>query len=206
MPIKDKAKLKAAQKRADAKRAGRTRNFATIVYPESAPADWKTILQETKVEAFISPLHDSDLNPDGTPKKPHYHVLIMFENVKTNEQASDFIEKIGGVGFEKLGSLRGYARYLCHLDNPEKHQYNPDAVQQLGGADYQGIISLVSDKYQAIREMIQYCTTNEILSYAELLNYAAENNETWFRCLCDNGTLVIKEFLKSLQWEKMMKR
>lgn len=206
MPYKDKEKAKESKRKYDAKRAGRTRNFATIVYPESAPADWKTILQDTKVEAFISPLHDSDLNPDGTQKKPHYHVLIMFENVKTNDQASDFIDKIGGVGLEKLGSLRGYARYLCHMDNPEKHQYSPDAVQQLGGADYQGIISLVSDRYQAIREMIQYCAVNEILSYAELLNYASENNETWFRCLCDNGTLVIKEFLKSLQWERMMKR
>lgn len=206
MPIKDKTKLKEAQKRADAKRAGRTRNFASIVYPESAPDNWIELLQETKVEALVSPLHDSDLNPDGTPKKPHHHVLVMFESVKTNAQAIEFFEQIGGVGLEVLGSLRGYARYLCHLDNPEKHQYSPDAVQQLGGADYQDIISLATDKYQAIREMIQYCSSNGIVSYAELLNHAAESNETWFRCLCDNGTLVMKEFLKSLQWERMMKR
>lgn len=47
----------------------RTRNYATVVYPESAPADWIRLLQEQCVPALISPLHDKDLNTDGTPKK-----------------------------------------------------------------------------------------------------------------------------------------
>ena len=47
MPIKDPEKKRAAQKRADEKRAGRTRNFATVVYPESAPADWMDRLTTT---------------------------------------------------------------------------------------------------------------------------------------------------------------
>ena len=27
------------------------------------------------------------------------------------------------------------------------------------------------------------------------------NNPGWFRVLCDNGSFVMKEFLKSLKWE-----
>lgn len=194
---------KEVQRRADAKRAGRTRNFATVVYPESAPQDWLEKLAEAKIEALVSPLHDKDKNPDGEPKKAHYHVILMFETVKTTEQVKEIIEKIGGVGVEKINSLRGYARYLIHADNPEKAQYNKADIKQFGGADYESICSLASDKYAAIREMIQYCTTNEIISYADLLRYAAEQNENWFRCLCDNGTVVMKEFLKSLAWEQM---
>ena len=38
--------------------ASRFRNFATIVYPESAPEGWLDILDEECVEAFVSPLHD----------------------------------------------------------------------------------------------------------------------------------------------------
>ena len=53
---------------------GRTRNFATVIYPESAPSDWKEILNQEFIPAFISPLHDRDTNPTGEPKKPHYHV------------------------------------------------------------------------------------------------------------------------------------
>lgn len=35
----------------------RTRNFATVVYPESAPDNWKGILEEQCIPAFISPLN-----------------------------------------------------------------------------------------------------------------------------------------------------
>ena len=105
---------------------GRTRNFATIVYPESAPENWKTILEEAMVPAFISPLHDKDINPDGEIKKAHFHVILAFDTVKTLEQAQDIISKIGGVGCQPVVSLRGNARYLCHLDNPEKYQHHKD--------------------------------------------------------------------------------
>lgn len=52
----------------------RTRNWATVVYPESAPDDWIMKLQEQCVPALISLLHDKDINADGTRKKEHYHV------------------------------------------------------------------------------------------------------------------------------------
>lgn len=48
---------------------GRTRNFGTVVYPESAPENWQTILSELCIPCFISPLHDKDINPDGETKK-----------------------------------------------------------------------------------------------------------------------------------------
>jgi len=63
--------------------AGRTRNFATVVYPESAPENWFSLLGELKVPCFVSPLHDKDLNPNGEVKKSHYHVLFAFDGVKT---------------------------------------------------------------------------------------------------------------------------
>lgn len=203
MPYIDKKKEQKSKQKYDVKRAGRTRNFATIVYPESAPEDWLEKLADLKIEALVSPLHDQDKNLDGEPKKAHYHVILMFDNVKTIDQAQEIIEQIGGVGVEKISSLRGYARYLIHADNPEKAQYEKTDIKQFGGADYEGICLLASDKYAAIREMIQYCTINEIFSYADLLRYSSENNENWFRCLCDNGTVVMKEFLKSLAWEQM---
>lgn len=130
MPIKDPEKKRAAQKRADEKRAGRTRNFATVVYPESAPADWMDRLNDYHVAALVSPLHDRDTNPSGEPKKPHYHVMLIFEGPKEFEtQVKPIFDDIGGVGREMVNSARGYARYLCHLDNPEKAQYDPAEVR-----------------------------------------------------------------------------
>ena len=183
----------------------RTRNYATVVYPESAPENWRETLSGFMVPAFISPLHDKDMNPQNEPKKPHYHVLIMFDSVKTAEQAKEVFSAIGGVGCERVQSLRGYARYLCHLDNPEKAQYNTADVAALCGADYAGTINLVTDKYAAIRDMARYCKENGIYNYADLFDIAAETNDTWFRILCDSGTVVIKEYLKSLSWGYLKK-
>lgn len=177
--------------------SGRTRNYATVVYPESAPPDWLAIAGELKIPCFISPLHDNDLNPTGEPKKPHHHVMVMFEGVKTKEQVAEVFDQIGGVGCEAVQSVRGYARYLCHLDNPEKAQYSVDDVRCFGGADYTDIIGLSIDKYKAVGEMLDYLDLHTDMTYYELLMYARQERFDWFRVLCDSGTYVIKECIKS---------
>lgn len=179
---------------------GRTRNFATVVYPESAPENWQEILSQQFVPSFISPLHDQDKNPTGEDKKPHYHVMLLFDGVKYPEQAQEVFNKIGGVGCEVVQSQRGYSRYLCHLDNPEKAQYKTEDVRALCGADYFTAIDLVTNKYKAVGEMMDYCIENNVYSYSDLLVYCKNEHFDWFRILCDNGTVVIKEFLKSHHW------
>lgn len=193
--MKDKSSNKATR---------RTRNYATVVYTDSAPEDWQEILSSKMIPAFISPLHDKDINPYGEPKKPHYHVILMFDSLKTKEQAIEIFNLIGGVGCEAINSIRGYARYLCHLDNPEKAQYDQEMVRSMCGADYPSVIGLVIDKYKAIKEMIMFCKTNCIYSYSDLLEYCMEEKFEWFRILCDNGTYVMKEYLKSKSWTDEM--
>lgn len=178
----------------------RTRNYACVVYPDSAPDNWQEILSDQFIPSFISPLHNQDINPTGEVKKEHYHVMLMFDSVKTSEQAKVIFDLIGGVGCEIVNSTRGYARYLCHLDNPEKAQYSIEDVRCLSGADYANVISLVTDKYKAIGEMIDFCQANNIFSYAALLEYCRMERFDWFRVLCDSGTVVIKEYLKSRSW------
>ena len=175
----------------------RTRNFATVVYPESAPENWLEILAEAKIPALVSPLHDRDVNPTGEVKKAHYHVLILFEGVKTSEQAKEVFDTIGGVGLEIVQSIRGYARYLCHLDNPDKYQYEQADVRQFGGADFVSIIGLSTDRYKAIAEMIDYCHEFDIIEFSDLLEYARLERFEWFRILCDNGAFVMREHIKS---------
>jgi hypothetical protein len=38
-------------------------------------------------------------------------------------------------------------------------------------------------------------------SYAFLLRYARANRPEWFRCLCDNGTYVMKEYCKTAAFD-----
>lgn len=179
----------------------RTRNYACIVYPESAPENWQQICSAGKVPVFISPLHDKDKTDDGKPKKNHHHVMVMYEGVKSPEQVKSFFESFGGVGCERVESIRGYARYLCHLDNNDKAQYSIEDVVSFGGADYRHIIGLPKDKYSAIREMMKFCNDNGNYNFADLLEYASLEREDWFTVLCDCGTYVMKEWCKSKNWK-----
>lgn len=179
---------------------GRTRNFATVVYADSAPEKWQDILSDLRVPAFISPYHDQDKNPTGEPKKPHWHVMVMFETMKTIDQANEIFKKIGGVGCEVINSVRGYSRYLTHADNPEKHQYSQDDVKALCGADYASTIGLATDKYKALGEMQDFCEHNNVISFYLLSKYARVHRSDWYRILCDCGAVYMREYLKSKQW------
>jgi plasmid replication protein len=203
MPTKDSEKLKAARARADAKRVGRTRNFATVVYPDSAPADWKEKLDQLHVAAFISPLHDKDVNPNGELKKAHYHVLVMFEGPKDYDtQVKPIFDEIGAVGREIVNSARGYARYLCHLDNPEKATYSPSEVLCMGGADYYGVVTLPTDDLKVITEIKRFCRENEIYSLAEIIDIAESLHPEWYSTIVMSRCYVIDKYIKSLEWER----
>jgi hypothetical protein len=178
----------------------RTRNYATVVYMDSAPSNWLDILSDLHVPAFVSPYHNKDKNPDGEYKKPHYHVMFMYDNKKSIEQAKENFEKIGGVGCQIVNSPRGYARYLCHLDNPEKHQYSTEEVKSFGGADYMDTISLITDKYKIIGDMQDFCDRYDVTSFYLLCNYARKNRSDWYRVLCDSSALFMKEYLRSKKW------
>lgn len=185
--------------------SSRTRNYATVVYPESATPNWIEKLNECLVPAFISPLHDQDVNPTGEPKKAHYHVMIMFEGPKTKEQANEIFEQINGVGCVTVNSLRSMARYLCHLDNPDKHQYSKEEVKSLCGADYYESIGLATDKYAALAEMMDFCDKYDVVSFYTLSKYARFHRNDWYRILTDCGSVFMKEYLKSKLWSKEQK-
>lgn len=177
----------------------RTRNWVFVLYPESAPDGWMDYLGSLHIQILVSPLH-TDLNPDESEKKPHHHVMLMFDGVKTYEQVCEITDALNCPHPQRVNSMRGQARYLCHLDNPEKKQYDPSDVVSFCGVDYREICALASDKYVAIGEMMDFVTENNIVSYADLLLYARRCNEGWFRVLCDSSSLVMIQFIQSYTW------
>lgn len=206
MPYKDPEKRKEAQRKSEQARKGkRGEIWAIIVYPDSAPENWKEILAETLLPICISPLHDKDVDPDGQLKKPHYHVAIHFENTVSENVVSLIAQSLNAPFPKKQATWRGICRYLCHLDNPEKARYSEKDVVCLGGADYYSIIASSADKYETIAEILEWLdnpSNREIhlWSYSRLLKWCKDNNEKWFRGLCDNCSWVVSEYLKSEAW------
>ena len=183
-------------------REKRYRNFVAIGYPESLVPDWLDKLSDTHIPFVISPLHDKDINPNKETKKEHYHIMMLYDAPHTYQQAQEVFSMIGATKCEIVNSTRGQARYLCHLDNQEKYQYSISDVKCLNGVDYQSLIELPSDNWQAVREMIQFINENDIIAYSDLLEYCSIHNESWFRCLLEKNTMVIVEYIKSRTWKK----
>lgn len=115
--------------------SGRTRNWLFIVYPESAPEDWRSILDSFHVPWIESPLHDADVNADATEKKAHWHIMLLFDSVKSYQQILPFSRAVNGSFPIKCRSLRGSVRYFYHADNPEKAQYSKTDIKAHCGAE-----------------------------------------------------------------------
>lgn len=52
-----------AKKKSSLPADGRTRNWCAVVYPDSAPENWRDILDGQHICWVESPLHDQDVNP-----------------------------------------------------------------------------------------------------------------------------------------------
>lgn len=183
----------------------RTRNWTIIVYPDSAPENWRDIIDEEHIEWVESPLHDKDINPDGTVKKPHYHVLLLFGGVKSYEQVLDFIQPLKCPIPKRVHNARALVRYMAHMDNPDKEQYDISKIIAHGGVDiYELLKSNSSERYTIIREMITFIKEYNIDEFQDLVDYAIVNHyEDWFPIIADSNTLLLNQYIKSVRYRKI---
>lgn len=180
---------------------GRTRNWTIVLYPESAPENWRDILSDLHIEAVISPLHDKDINATGEIKKPHYHVLFLFSGPKSYEQLLDIISPFNCPIPERCHNTKAMVRYMAHLDNPDKAQYSVSDITSYGGVDVAELLRpSSSERYTMIKDMIEFVKKNNVREFQDLIDYAMFNEfETWFPLLCDNSSFMINQYIKSVR-------
>lgn len=199
---------KAAERRYEAKnkakRQARKDYWLFEFYPESAPENWKEIISSWLIDCLVSPLHEFDVNENGTRKKPHYHAILFFDSLKTFEQVHEIIEPLNGpIPIAPRGTKRNCTRYLCHLNNPEKFQYDESEVLEFQNADYETLKQRDADKYGYISEMMDFVDGQGCYSFAALMRYARDNRTEWFRALCDNSAYVMKEYCKTAAYDHL---
>lgn len=177
------------------------RNWAFVLYPESAPADWREQLAKSGVQCAVSPLHDKDLNPTGEPKKPHYHVILVYGNPTTYNNVKSFtVGQLGQTIPQPLEQVRGYYRYLTHEDNPEKAQYSKSDIQTINGFAIQDFVELTrSETSKITREIVQLIRDNNITEYSVLMNILMDAGDgmTEHYEVARTNTLFFKSYLTS---------
>lgn len=178
---------------ADSKK--RSMVFATIAYPESFTFMFiKNNLESLNIPYVISPLHNRDVTETGELKKPHYHVMLFFDSLKSLNQVKDIIDD-RFVGLEIVNSTRSYVRYLCHLDDVDKVKYNKNDIISKG-LNLDKYFLEEYDKYDAFESVMDYVISTGTTNFADLLIYAKSNNKAMFRAVLDNS-FTLREFLRS---------
>lgn len=193
---------KAPEKKPGKSKDIKSRGWACIVYPDSAPEDWISRLEDGHVQVLISPLHDQDVRGDGSPKKPHWHVLAMWDGPVTAAVAAQLFERMQVTAPpERVASLRGYARYLVHMDDHDKHRYDADDVIALSGASWMGVALDDAEQTNSALDQIEaWIDESGCVSYAALCRYARAERPDWTSVIRTH-TIHLTALLRSLEWE-----
>lgn len=156
----------------------RIRAFTFILYPDPGVVArfWDRVTQKSLM-GCISPLHDKDYWPDGTPKSAHYHVILYFPGKTTIEKVRQFVKTLGGKMVMPVLNITGLVRYFAHMDIDPKRRpcdvgkvhYSPDDIVSFGGFDHETHIKATKTQMtRALAELREIVRTDGITAYCDL--------------------------------------
>ena len=176
MPYADPEKRREVKRKYEQeKRKQRRTNWMLVFYEDQCP-EWREELDELGMPTLVSPSHDADewterdekKNPKhkaGTLKEPHRHLLAMYDNPVSYDQVVKDFAFLKSKNVKYVKSLPAMARYLTHMDSPDKAQYDPEGVCEFGGADWRDLCATTSDKHLALREMRAFIRENNVVDF-----------------------------------------
>lgn len=176
------------------------RYWTFVLYPESAPDDWKDILQRTGLEIAISPLHDKDKDPNDESKKPHYHIILCYNNTTTGNAVKVLTDELGQPIPLPVDSVRGLYRYFTHKDNPEKFQYNEQDIVVLNGfniLDYANLSS--SDKTKIKLELTKFIKESGLFEYSDFMDEVISLDKPDYFYIASTNTVYFNAYLTSVR-------
>lgn len=161
------------------KALSRYHTFELILYPDN-------LVHLTLIDFIRSQfryaliLHNQDKKEDGSFKKEHWHVLIYYENAKTESAVrryfldNQLIDNPTLINYKN--DLKEAVRYLIHVENNDKHKYSIEEIESNFeiGSYFNNLISNETLDIQFIRQIIY--SYNEPLSKSRLFDEILDNN------------------------------
>nr|CDL66621.1 unnamed protein product [uncultured bacterium] len=183
------------------------RNWAFLVYPESAPVDWQEILQKTGLQCAISPLHDMDLDPTGEPKKAHYHVIACYSGPTSYNVVKSLTDALQCPIPQPLEQVRGYYRYLTHKDNPEKHQYSEMDIKTINGFSILDFVELTKTEVLTIKRELQSLIRDcDFTEYSDFMDFLLDNGFTEQYDVASSNTYFFEKYISSRRNKGLIKK
>lgn len=176
------------------------RNWAFVLYPESAPIDWQDILTQSGVEWACSPLHDKDINPTGEKKKEHYHIILCYPGPTTYNVVKTIVcDRLNQPIPLPLESVKGMYRYFTHKDNPEKYQYNDRDIKIYNGFDINVILN-TTEVFQKLKFINSFIRDNDITEFSQLIDLLQDNDSFEELNVCLTHTIYLNTYISSRRY------
>lgn len=151
------------------------RNWQFVLYPDSAPENWREKLELYGVPCAVSPIHDMDVNKDGEVKKAHYHIILTYKHPTTLNNVKAFVEALTTTKYaEPIQDILGAFEYLWHKNDPEKAQYKQEDVITYNGFK---IPREKKDTDECVVCLFEFIRDNQITDYAYLVDVLSQANE-----------------------------
>lgn len=191
----------------------KSKYFCAILYPSSVSYDVDKLFKNLAMEHLtfaVSPIHDRDVEDDGSLKKAHYHLLLAYSSATTLNNIRGWF-KACGMPESDLHSVRvcasgvGYFRYLTHKDNPDKAQYSENDVRIFNDFDdiFKKFSKSANDKIYDLARIFQIVDELDTISFHDLVQYLMLNERDLLKLLTSSSALAIcvKEYQRSLEYD-----
>lgn len=178
--------------------ASGTRNWKFVVWQESAFPDFEKRLEASFMKVNYL-LHDKDIDEDGELKKPHWDGVILLDGPIPYPKMFEIMKGIAGDGINTIQECiqtSGALEYICHLNNPEKYQYDPKDVISINGANYIRDIIRYQQPEKYDDEIIKFIEINNITQYRDLVAVSKFLYTNWYKSV-STRTLFWKGYLTS---------
>lgn len=191
----------------------KSKYFCCLLYPDSSTYDVDKVIKSLAAEHLtfaLSPIHDRDVEDDGSLKKAHFHLLLAYSSATTLNNIRGWFNACG-MPESELHSVRvcasgvGYYRYLTHKDNPEKVQYDVKDIRVFNDSDeiFKKFANTESDKIDKLVRIFQIVDELNTISFHSLIQYLMLNERDLFKMLTSSSALAIcvKEYQRSLEYD-----
>ena len=106
----------------------KTRTFAFILYTETNP-NHPGILEALRQRyQYLAVKHDRDKDADGNIKPAHWHCIVKFRHPRWRSAVSQEMGIEANL-LQDCKNFEGNARYMLHLDDPDKAPYDFEELE-----------------------------------------------------------------------------
>ncbi len=154
----------------------RSNKWAFILYADSAPKNYRSVLDSLHIPYILSPWHDKDVNKEtGVILKPHKHGALFFDSLKS--------------------SPKGMYDYFTHAENSDKTQYNIEDIESGCGFDLEKFL-IDNNSGLFLTTVIDIITENDFTEFEDLVEYARFSDRALLGLIIER-TYFFTKFLDS---------